>query len=108
MNKIIEGENPFTRHFGILKKMDAFATVGAASVSIGVVSVCVLSFLFMSAIIAEFLHIQSKRVNLLKALRSERAGEEFKQGRILMWAYIVVTIALVCGTLFLYFVRLIA
>ena len=85
--------------------MDAFANAGSASVSTAVIAVCLLSVLFMSAIVAEFLHIQSKRVNLLKSLRSERAGVEFKQGRILMWIYILATIVMVSGTLFLYFIH---
>lgn len=85
--------------------MDAFATSGSASVSTAVIAVCVLSLLFMSAIVAEFLHIQAKRVNLLRALRSERAGEEFKQGRMIMWSYVAVTILMVVVTLYLYFLH---
>ena len=105
MKKIPERENPFAAHFvytgehGRIRQRRFCLGFNRSDCSVP------LSVLFMSAIVAEFLHIQSKRVNLLKSLRSERAGVEFKQGRILMWIYILATIVMVSGTLFLYFIH---
>ncbi|MBM3231603.1 hypothetical protein FJZ28_04755 [Candidatus Peregrinibacteria bacterium] len=85
--------------------MEAFASLGASTLSAAIIAVNIISVVTMAAVVGEFLHIQHKRINLLRSLNSNRAEAEHKHGRALMWLYIISTAVLTVTAVFLYFIR---
>ena len=76
----------------LVSMSDLLATPGMRLLLTLLVIVQALSLLYMTALFCEFHHIHRKRIAILSALGSERAGIEKRQAKILGSIYVILTL----------------